>query len=71
LKDLSGAVKTVLADLDGKQKQLAEASQQVSFKNLFEAVVQLQTASPEHCPACHTPLQQVTKTPSVMPVKNC
>ncbi|MBW5957228.1 AAA family ATPase [Klebsiella pneumoniae] len=63
LKDLSGAVETVLADLDGKQKQLAEASQQVSFKNLFEAVVQLQTTSPEHCPACHTPIQQVTKNP--------
>ncbi len=63
LKDLSGSVETVLADLYGKQKQLAEASLQVSFKSLFEAVVQLQSTSPEQCPACHTPLQQVTKNP--------
>ncbi len=63
MKDLSGSVETVLADLYGKQKQLAEASLQVSFKSLFEAVVQLQNTSPEQCPACHTPLQQVTKNP--------
>lgn len=63
LKDLSGSVETVLAALYGKKKQLAEASLQVSFKSLFEAVVQLQSTSPEHCPACNTPLQQVIKNP--------
>lgn len=63
LNDLGGSVETVLADLDGKQKQLTEASQQVSFKNLFESVIQLQSMSPEQCPACHTPLQQATKNP--------
>ncbi|ENN8404511.1 AAA family ATPase [Proteus mirabilis] len=63
LKDLSGSVETVLATLYGKQKQLAEASLQVSFKSLFEAVVQLQSTSPEQCPACHTPLQQTIKNP--------
>ncbi|HGF2622565.1 TPA: AAA family ATPase [Escherichia coli] len=63
LKDLNGSVETVLADLYGKQKQLAEASLQVSFKSLFEAVVQLQSSSPEQCPACHTPLLQATKNP--------
>ncbi|MGA6058607.1 hypothetical protein ACPB2T_26995, partial [Escherichia coli] len=49
--------------LKGKQNQLAEASQQISFKNLFEAVVQLQSTKPDHCPACHTPLQHVAKNP--------
>jgi len=63
LQDLSSSVKTVLAELYGKQKQLAESSLQVSFKSLFEAVVRLQSTSPEQCPACHTPLQQVTKNP--------
>lgn len=63
LKELSDSVEAVLAELYGKQKQLAEASLQVSFKSLFEAVVQLQSTSPEKCPACHTPLQQATKNP--------
>ncbi|MCX2194479.1 AAA family ATPase [Pantoea agglomerans] len=63
LKDLSGSIDTGLAELYDKQKQLAEASLQVSFKSLFEAVVQLQSTSPEQCPACNTPLQQVTKNP--------
>ncbi|EEC4036724.1 AAA family ATPase [Salmonella enterica] len=63
LNDISSAVETALIDLESKQKQLAEASQQVSYKNLFEAVVQLQGTSPEQCPACHTPLQQTAKNP--------
>ncbi|GIZ28817.1 AAA family ATPase [Morganella morganii] len=63
LKDLSDSVETVLAALYGKQKQLAEASLQVSFKSLFEAVIELQSTSPEHCPACHTPLQRAIKNP--------
>lgn len=63
LKEISDSVERELTDLSGKQKQLAEASQQISFKNLFEAVVQLQSTSPEQCPACHTPLQQVAKNP--------
>lgn len=71
LKDLSDSIEKVLTDLDGKQKQLTEASNQVSFKNLFEAVVQLQSTSPEQCPACHTPLHKATKIPTVMPQRNC
>lgn len=63
LKELSGSVETILTDLNGKQKQLAEASQQVSFKNLFDAVVQLQSISPEYCPVCSTPLHKATKNP--------
>lgn len=63
LKKLSDSVEKGLTDLKGKQNQLAEASQQISFKNLFEAVVQLQSTKPDHCPACHTPLQHVAKNP--------
>lgn len=63
LKELRDSIEMALTDLDGKQKQLVEASQQVSFKNLFEAVVQLQSSSPEQCPACNTPLQQTVKNP--------
>ncbi|WP_422431929.1 MULTISPECIES: AAA family ATPase [Gammaproteobacteria] len=63
LKELGCSVENILADLNTKQKQLTEESQQLSFKKLFEAVVQLKSISPEQCPACHTPLQQVTKNP--------
>ncbi|WCE32073.1 AAA family ATPase [Vibrio sp. SCSIO 43137] len=50
-------------ELRQKQKQLTEAGQQVSFKQLYEAVTQLQPSSPDVCPACKTPLQQVVVNP--------
>lgn len=50
-------------ELRQSQQQLAGASQQVSFKQLYEAVVQVQQSSPDACPACKTPLQQVLVNP--------
>jgi len=46
-----------------KREELANASQQVSFQQLFEAVTQVQQISPEKCPACLTPLTEVTVNP--------
>lgn len=48
-----------------KSEELAQASQQVSFKQLFEAVTQVQPNSPDNCPACQTPLHQVTVNPYI------
>lgn len=48
-----------------KSEELAQASQQVSFKQLFEAVTQVQPNSPDNCPACQTPLDQVTVNPYI------
>lgn len=45
--------------------ELANASQEISFKNLYEAVTQLRLSSPDSCPACDTPLNQVTKNPFI------
>ncbi|QBL08388.1 chromosome segregation protein SMC [Rheinheimera sp. D18] len=45
------------------QQKLAGASQEVSFKQLYEAVVQVQQSSPDACPACKTPLQHVQVNP--------
>lgn len=42
---------------------MINASQQISFQQLYEAVVQLQLADPNHCPACKTPIEQVTLNP--------
>ncbi|MGO2233982.1 MAG: AAA family ATPase [Marinomonas sp.] len=50
-------------ELRQRQQQLAGASQEVSFKQLYEAVVQVQQSSPDSCPACKTPLQQVQVNP--------
>lgn len=50
-------------ELDATRKELGNASQQVSFKNLYDAVTQVKLNSLEHCPACKTPLNQVAINP--------
>ncbi len=54
-----------VTELNAKRQELANASQQVSFKNLYDAVVQVQPDSLDNCPACETPLNQVTVNPFV------
>lgn len=63
LHTLGSSINSELSELGVKQQELATASQEVSFKNLYDAVVQLQSSSPEHCPACKTPLTQVSANP--------
>ncbi|ORJ59857.1 AAA family ATPase [Geothermobacter hydrogeniphilus] len=63
LQALEESIKTNLSDLTIQQGKLTEASQQISFKQLYEAVSQVQQGSPDHCPACKTPLSQVTVNP--------
>ena len=53
----------LINELRQSQQQLAVASQEVSFKQLYEAVVKVQQSSPDSCPACNTPLQQVQVNP--------
>jgi len=52
-----------LAELNLKCQELASAGQQVSFKSLYEAVTQVQSSSPDSCPACKTPLGQAVVNP--------
>ena len=63
LQALQQGIRNDLANISAKQHALTEASQQVSFKQLYEAVSQLQPSSPAHCPACQTSLQQVAVNP--------
>jgi energy-coupling factor transporter ATP-binding protein EcfA2 len=63
LKILENDTTALVSELRQKQHQLAEASQQVSFKHLYEAVTEVQLSSPEACPACKTPLQNVVVNP--------
>jgi len=60
---LGTSITSNVADLVAKQQELVAASQQVSFKQLYEAVSQVQQSSPEECPACKTPLNQVVVNP--------
>ena len=63
LQALQQGIRNDLANINAKQQALTEASQQVSFKQLYEAVSQVQPSSPAHCPACQTSLQQVAVNP--------
>ncbi|MCE7916143.1 chromosome segregation protein SMC [Betaproteobacteria bacterium PRO5] len=63
LQTLQQGIHNDLVTISTKQQALTEASQQLSFKQLYEAVSQVQPSSPEHCPACKTHLQQVTVNP--------
>lgn len=63
LETLGKSITTTIQELTGKQHELAAASQQVSFKQLYEAVSQVQQSSPSACPACKTPLNQVAVNP--------
>lgn len=59
------AVRNFVAELAAKQREITSDSQQVSFKQLYEAVLQVQAGSMEFCPACKTPLTQVATNPYV------
>ena len=63
LEHLKQSIETNLRERNAKQEELSRASQQVSYKKLFEAVTQLKEISPEKCPACQTPLLQVKVNP--------
>ncbi|MDT8376072.1 MAG: AAA family ATPase [Mariprofundaceae bacterium] len=63
LDALIQSIETNVSELEGKQNELSKASQQVSFKQLYEAVTRVQESSPDQCPACQTPLSQVKVNP--------
>ncbi len=63
LETLRNSISTTIQNLNVKQQVLAAASQQVSFKQLYEAVSQVQASSPSACPACKTPLNEVAVNP--------
>jgi energy-coupling factor transporter ATP-binding protein EcfA2 len=63
LQSLKQSIEADIRELKIKQQELTNASQQISYKQLYEAVIQLRVNSPEQCPACQTPLSQVTVNP--------
>ncbi|MCC8445499.1 AAA family ATPase [Xanthomonas translucens] len=56
LQELYGAADAAQEELDRLNAELVAQADQVSFKDLYSAVVALQAAEGDHCPACDTPL---------------
>ena len=50
-------------ELKGIADKLDARSSQVSFKGLYNAVLALQVAEGDHCPACDTPLEDAKSNP--------
>lgn len=63
LETLKQSIETDISELDSKEAELAKMSQHISFKQLYEAVIQVKVSSSAQCPACMTPLQQVKVNP--------
>jgi DNA sulfur modification protein DndD len=57
------SIHSLLSELDAKQKELADASQQVSFQRMFESLTKLEHLGLDSCPACLTPIDQVSVNP--------
>jgi DNA sulfur modification protein DndD len=65
LVELGGKVTNHLNELSALRQELASSSQQISYKNLYDAVAQVQQSSPNNCPACKTPLDRVAVNPFI------
>lgn len=63
LQMLKQSIEKDVGERNTEQVELSKASQQVSFKQLYEIVIKLKESSPEQCPACQTPLSQVRVNP--------
>ena len=57
LQELYGEADVAQEELDTLTTKLADQAEQVSFKDLYTAVIALQPVSGNHCPACDTPLE--------------
>ena len=63
LQALGQSIGSSLTELTSKQTDLLKASQDVSFKQLYEALLEVQAVSVDSCPACKTPLSQTAVNP--------
>lgn len=65
LNELEASIVNQLNEHNALHQELVSVSQQISFKNMYNAVTQLQKSSPNNCPACKTPLDQVAVNPFI------
>lgn len=65
-EQLTSAFNQVFATNNALQSinaELTRRSGEVSYKQLYESVLQLSSSNPQHCPACGTNLESVAKNP--------
>ena len=63
LQTLKQSIIRNITTFDSIKNELTKKSQDVSFKQLYEALLQVQKNSVDSCPACKTPLNKVTINP--------
>ncbi len=67
---MPGSVTALREDMESSSRRKHEISEQlaarksdISYKQIYEAVSALRDRSPDHCPACDTPLDAVVRNP--------
>ena len=63
LETLKLTIESYVIELESKQDTLSKDSLKISFKQLYQAVKDLEKNSSEQCPACQTPIFQVKVNP--------
>lgn len=65
LQELGNSISANVNELTTKRQELADASQQVSFQQLYDAVSKVQPSSSDQCPVCKTPLTHTAVNPYI------
>ncbi len=65
LHDLKQDLDSLILKLNSLDKSLIDYSQEISFKSLYLAIVELTQSNLEKCPACQTSLKEVSINPFV------
>lgn len=63
LHTLQRDIEITISALLIEQQELTKVSEQVSFKQLYDAIIELKQVNPNECPACLTPLDRTTTNP--------
>jgi len=63
LNKLDASLKDSYEKIKCFEKELESKRSQISFRNLYQAVIELRKENPNVCPACSTPLQNVCQDP--------
>jgi len=63
LLELKQSVETLVLVYQSKKSELDNTSRELSYKKLYEAIIELHDEDSMKCPACQTPLRQVCVNP--------
>lgn len=63
VQELKQSIDEHLLTRQGKRQELSNSSLKLSFKSLYNSLINLQETNPNICPACKTPISQTTQNP--------